>query len=257
MHALRAAAECIEGNADAVESELREFSYIVSHDLATEFRHVSEFAKLLIKDLEQLSAEGAWRSNADIIISSSARCQAMLGQLRLYSRAQQAQIAWRECDARRLVETALLQISDQLRQAGARVRIEVSGRVCGEEKLLVDAIRRVVENAAQFPRTGAPLEIAIDGADQPQGAWRLRVSDNGEGLERQYWDKAFGMFWRLEPHANPSRVGAGLAVVRRILRRHHGEARFVECEEGACIELALANAPPSKAGVRVLAAVTP
>jgi signal transduction histidine kinase len=37
-------------------------------------------------------------------------------------------------------------------------------------------------------------------------------------------------------------VGAGLAICRRIARRHGGEASFIDRAEGACFELALPHA---------------
>jgi signal transduction histidine kinase len=47
------------------------------------------------------------------------------------------------------------------------------------------------------------------------------------------------MFWRLNPDDTAGGVGAGLAIVRRIVRRHGGEARFVPGAAGACVEVEL------------------
>jgi light-regulated signal transduction histidine kinase (bacteriophytochrome) len=69
--------------------------------------------------------------------------------------------------------------------------------------------------------------------------WVGRVMDEGIGLDPAYHEKAFRMFWRLNPDCTASGVGAGLALVRRIVRRHGGEARFLPSAAGACIEVGL------------------
>ena len=45
------------------------------------------------------------------------------------------------------------------------------------------------------------------------------------------------MFRQLNTEGAYAGVGAGLAICRRIARRHGGEAMFLDCDEGACVEL--------------------
>jgi signal transduction histidine kinase len=51
------------------------------------------------------------------------------------------------------------------------------------------------------------------------------------------------MFRRLNGEDEFPGVGAGLAICRRIARRHGGDVRFIECEGGACAELSLPRSP--------------
>jgi signal transduction histidine kinase len=233
MHALKLAATSEQ---DPVEEELRDFAYIVSHDLATEFRHVAVFSKQLL-EAPEIRANDAWRSHADIISRASDRCRDMLEQLLIYSRAQGATLAFEDCDARRLVEGGVLQLSAPIRIAQADVSIDVSGRLRGDDRWLTVAFKNIVENALQFPRAGVPPCVELKGGPVAGGGWALRVSDNGVGLERAYWEKAFRMFWRLDPEDGVGGVGAGLPISRRIVRRHRGEVRFVDHEGGACVEI--------------------
>jgi signal transduction histidine kinase len=65
------------------------------------------------------------------------------------------------------------------------------------------------------------------------------VRDNGVGVEPRHREAAFAMFRRLNGGDVYPGAGAGLAICRRIARRHGGEARFVDCAEGACVEFAV------------------
>jgi signal transduction histidine kinase len=55
-----------------------------------------------------------------------------------------------------------------------------------------------------------------------QGANELFVKDNGLGIAAPYHQKVFGLFERLNPDAEGT--GIGLALVRRIIVGHGGEA---------------------------------
>jgi signal transduction histidine kinase len=71
----------------------------------------------------------------------------------------------------------------------------------------------------------------------------VRIADNGQGIAPEHRERVFGMFQHLNGEESYLGVGAGLAICRRIARRHGGEARFIDRAEGACFELALPYAP--------------
>jgi len=220
-----------------IERELSEFSYIVSHDLAAPCRHLSHFSQLLLRDMGGELTDSQ-RTYSSQIQAAGAKCQAMLEQLILFSRAQACPLNYGLHDAAYLARTALLQISQEVREAEADVSIGAPGRVFGDDNLLTMVLKELMLNAIKFRQPGQPCRVRIS-METDEDRWVGRVMDEGIGLDPGYHEKAFRMFWRLNPDCTASGVGAGLAIVRRIVRRHGGEARFLPSAAGACIEVEL------------------
>jgi len=221
----------------AVERELQDFSYIVSHDLAASFRHLAGFSRLLLGELgEGLSPRQ--QGHADHIRRASDRCLAMLEQLLVFSRLQQKILAPVRQDATPAMQLVMLNLAREIRDAGAEITLEPLGAPYADPDLLATAFRCLLDNAIKFSRPGVPPRITITARSGKTG-WRLRVADNGCGVDPIYRERAFRMFLRLNGEDAYPGVGAGLAIARRIARRHGGEAMFVDCAEGACVELTL------------------
>lgn len=229
-----------ERRAAETERELQEFSYIVSHDLAASCRHVAEFSRLLLAEFgDDLTSRQ--QAHADHIRTATEKSQLMMEQLLAFSRVQQKLLEVVRQDATPILRLAMLQLSI-VETIGIEVVVEPLGEVYADTKLLGMIFHELLDNAIKFRRPGTPLRIAVQAADD--GAfWRLRITDNGFGIEPAFREKAFRMFHRLNGEGAYPGVGAGLAICRRIARRHGGEARFIDCADGACVEVALPCGP--------------
>jgi light-regulated signal transduction histidine kinase (bacteriophytochrome) len=221
----------------AAEEELQSFSYIVSHDLAASFRHVSEFSRLLLGELtEDLTVRQ--QAHATHVRAATEKCQAMMEQLLAYSRVQQKTLdkVWQDANAS--FELPILQLKARAAAEDVELHVEPLGEVCADTALLVLAFRLLMDNAVKFRRPEVHPRIAVRPAHDAL-MWRMQITDNGIGVEPAYREKAFQMFHRLHGEDAFPGVGAGLAICRRIARRHDGALTFLDRAEGACIELAL------------------
>jgi light-regulated signal transduction histidine kinase (bacteriophytochrome) len=226
-----------EGRAAVAEQELQAFSYIVSHDLAASLRHVTEFSRLLLDELGEGGSDRQ-RAHAKQIRAATNKCQAMMEQLLVFSRVQQRTLTLTRQDVTPTLRLVLLQLAAEIRTARAEISIEPLGEVDVDLDLLAMAFRHLLANAIKFRRRDIRPRIVVQ-AVRDQGFWRLRITDNGLGVEPAYRDKAFRIFQRLNGEDAYPGVGAGLALCRRIARRHGGDVTFLDCDEGACVELTL------------------
>lgn len=224
----------------AIEQELQSFSYIVSHEMAATLRHLTEFSVLLLADLGEEITDRQ-QLYAAHMRAAGVNCQAMLEQLLVFSRLQQKALTKVRQDAMPILRLPMLQLAAQAQAVGAEITLAPLGEVYADAELLGLAFSRLMDNAIKFASPGAPPRIAVRPAHD-ELFWRMRISDNGVGVDSAYREAAFQMFRRLHGQNAYSGVGAGLAICRRIARRHGGEVRFLDCAEGACAELALPHA---------------
>jgi signal transduction histidine kinase len=224
----------------SVEKELSEFSYIVSHDLAASCRHLAQFSELLLRDLGPLLTEPQ-RNYAKHIQAAGQKCQAMMEQLLVFSRIQSRELNMGPHDAMEILGAARLQLSEKVKAYPAEISIDGAGIVVGDAAVLIVALRELIDNAMKFRKADQACVIRVS-ARQENGRFVARVADNGIGLAEDLREKAFRMFWQRKPDAT-SGIGAGLAICRRVARRHGGDVRFVDQSDGCCLEIDL-PAPP-------------
>lgn len=224
-----------EASRRAAEQELRDFSYIVSHDLAATFRHVAEFTDLLMRDLGPAASEKQ-RLFTEHIRRETSTCQTMMEQLLVYSRIQQRELSLARHDMTHLFETAMIQLSAEARAAKAEMSVEALGEHVVDADLMVQAFKHALSNAIKFRRPETPLTVRAR-ASGSDGCWGVDVIDNGVGVALNRQEKMFSMFYQDFPHGDYPGIGAGLAICRRILRRHGGDAVFVPAPVGACLRL--------------------
>ncbi|MBV9511158.1 MAG: hypothetical protein JO303_12850 [Caulobacteraceae bacterium] len=222
---------------DPVEAELADLSYMVSHDLAAAVRHVSEFSRMLLSDLGG-SLTPRQERYAERVQLAGGRCQRMLEQLLVFSRAQQKELACVTHDPATLIRMAMLQLSTEMHQSQAKVVIDPLEEVFADPDLMLLAFKHLLDNAIKFRRPETAPHIHIT-SPPTRNAWTIRISDDGVGVAPEYHEKAFRMFQRLNPESAYPGVGVGLTLCRRIARRHGGEVRFIDQAKGACVEMTI------------------
>jgi light-regulated signal transduction histidine kinase (bacteriophytochrome) len=80
----------------------------------------------------------------------------------------------------------------------------------------------LIGNAVKYSRPRDPAQIEIGCAGEEDGRMILFVRDNGVGFDMQYAHKLFGVFQRLHRADEFEGTGIGLAIVQRVIARHHG-----------------------------------
>jgi two-component system sensor kinase FixL len=89
--------------------------------------------------------------------------------------------------------------------------------------------QNLIGNSIRF--MDKPEGIVRVGCEDEGTHWKLSVSDNGPGIDRQYHDKIFQIFQTLAPRDDHESTGIGLTLVKKIIELYGSSIR-VESETG-------------------------
>ncbi|MFO0625849.1 MAG: HAMP domain-containing sensor histidine kinase [Polyangiales bacterium] len=131
---------------------------------------------------------------------------------------------------------------DDVARARVSLRADDEGMVRGDPTLLRVMVHNAVENALKFAPAGA-ITVAVRAA---AATVVVQVRDAGPGVPASQREALFAPFHRSAAAraAGLPGHGVGLALIAHVARAHGGEARFVDADRGATLEVSL---PPWRA----------
>jgi PAS domain S-box-containing protein len=199
--------------------ELGQFAYIASHDLQEPLRMVASYTQLLSKRYK-----GKLDSDADEFIAfavdGAARMQRLIQDLLAYSRVGTKGQELRDTSSEDAFQQALINLRSAVKESGAVVTHDSLPMVLADEMQLVQLFQNLIGNAIKYQKVGIPqVHIA---ATNGETRWTFSITDNGLGIDSQYFDKIFGMFQRLHKREEYAGTGIGLAICKKIVERHGG-----------------------------------
>ncbi len=219
----RQAEEAIRGQAKLLEEankELEAFSYSVSHDLRAPLRAISGYARILMEEhAAELSPEA--QDHLKRVHGGAQRMNELISDLLEFSRLSRQPLHKEVVDPAQVARQALGELSGE--QTGWEVEVIIAEMPpCQADPALLRRVyANLLDNALKFTREQPEALIEV-GWEQQDGEAVYYVRDNGVGFDMRYADRLFTVFQRLHSEGEYEGVGAGLAIVQRIVRRHGG-----------------------------------
>jgi signal transduction histidine kinase len=202
--------QLVEANA-----ELESFSYSVSHDLRAPLRSINGYTKILEEDLnDKLDEQG--RRTLNRIIHNASRMNKLIDDLLEFSKLGRKELEKSNIDTTKLVKS----IVDEMKPK-ANVVVDDLIKAQADHALITQVWINLISNAIKYSekKTNPTVEV---GSSLNNGEVIYYVKDNGAGFNMEYSDKLFGVFQRLHKENEFQGTGIGLALVKRIVAKHHG-----------------------------------
>ena len=106
------------------------------------------------------------------------------------------------------------------------IQIEQPGQlpIYGNLDLLQSATENIVRNALKYTKDAIALKIFLQ-EDEKNEYLRIRVDDNGAGLDPSEFENIFKPFYRVDETRTRSTggTGLGLAIVANVINEHQGK----------------------------------
>ncbi|MBE0635142.1 PAS domain S-box protein [Candidatus Bipolaricaulota bacterium] len=208
--------------------ELEQFAYVASHDLQEPLRMVASYTQLLERRYKDALDDEA-RDFIGFAVDGANRMQRLINDLLTFSRIQTKGRAFAAVDLNTVVGHAQANLGAAVDETAALITAESLPEVLGDEAQLLSVFQNLMGNAIKFHSDESP-RIHIRARDVG-ASWEISVSDNGIGINPDFYERIFVIFQRLHTREEYPGTGIGLALCKRIIERHGGRIWVAETKQ--------------------------
>ncbi|WP_296150533.1 ATP-binding protein [uncultured Flavobacterium sp.] len=202
------------------QEELGAFSYSVSHDLRAPIRAINGYAQILIEDhSHSIDADG--KQVLQAVINNSKKMGLLIDDLLAFSKLGRKEVTAAFIDMSALLKGVVDDIISDNGKIAPLFEMEELLPANGDQSLIRQVWVNLISNAVKYSKYKPEIRIKIT-SKAKKGRIEYCVKDWGSGFDMEYYDKLFGVFQRLHSQEEFEGTGIGLAIVQKIVSRHHG-----------------------------------
>lgn len=243
--------------------EVKQFAYIVSHDLraplislrgfsaelrmscATMKSHLAEILPLLNEEQQREVSAVVHQDVPEalgFIDASVERMDSFINAVLVLSRLGRRELSFERVDLREVVQGALKTLAHQIEERRVEVMVGSLPEVVADRTAMEQILGNILTNAVNYLEPGRAGQIEV-GGERRDGETSLFVRDNGRGIAGPDMPKVFAPF-RRAGRQDVKGEGMGLAYAQILACRHGGHIR---CESelgvGTTFTLVLSDHP--------------
>ncbi|WP_104106383.1 ATP-binding protein [Nocardioides sp. 616] len=228
-----------------------EFISLVSHEFRTPLASILGYLDLL--RLESGALDEEQLGYLDVLVRNTERLRSLVDDL-----LTSAQLVFgAPMTATEVEVTDVVRAAVETQQPAARdlgVRVEVAGdpvvRLISDPQRLGQVVDNLLSNAVKYSRSGGRVEITTVQEEAANGARqaRIRVADQGTGIERDELGRITERFYRTRDtrRRRVQGIGLGLSLVHAIIEEHGGVLTIdSEPGRGTVVEAVIPDLQPA------------
>ena len=217
----------------AMNKELESFTYVSSHDLQEPLRKLQIFAGIILeKENKNLSERG--KNYFHLMQQSAARMQQLIHDLLAFSRIRDAEQKFEKTTLNQIIEVVKVELKEAIIENKAIIEVKNDCEIKIIPFQFRQLLNNLLSNSLKFTKPNIPAHVIIDckmlkskqvkvkGLLPNHDYWKISISDNGIGFEKEFSEKIFELFQKLHGKEEYPGTGIGLAIVKKIVENHHG-----------------------------------
>ncbi|MDO3695406.1 ATP-binding protein [Wenyingzhuangia sp. chi5] len=197
-------------------NELSEYAHMVSHDLKSPLRSIDALTAWLKEDYGSLVDEQG-KQTIELIRANVEKMDALVTGILEYSTLGKKEEIIYPIDLNLLLKEIIeyIEIPDH-------IEVRIKGKlpiVNGDKHRLQQLFQNLIVNAISYnDKEKGWVEVGY----QPKGDMlQFYVKDNGKGIDKNYFEKVFKAFFKLEN--SQKSIGIGLSIVKKIVEIYKGK----------------------------------
>ncbi len=211
---------------ESINRELKEFAYIVSHDLKAPLRGIKTLVEWISADYAEKLDE-AGKEQMKLLTKQVERMHNLIEGVLQYSRVtrDKGQRAW--VNLNELVPQVIDSIAPP-----ENVSIGIAGElptISFEPTRIAQVFQNLLGNAVKY--MDKPQGRITIGCAEEDGCWKFGICDNGPGIDEKHFERIFQIFQTLNSRDELESTGVGLTIAKKIVQMYGGRI-WVESKLG-------------------------
>lgn len=211
--------------------KLREFAYVVSHDLKAPLRKTSTYLDLIREKITVGDADAIY-SYLDKTQSAARQMQDLIDKLLTFASVDNQDPEKERCDLNIIIQEVIENLGPAIKQKGATITADNLPAVLAARFQMTQLFQNLLSNALKFCKEDLPpvIEISHETITRPDKSYLvILVKDNCIGFKSEHSAIVFSAFTRL--HRQYDGTGLGLSICKKIVENHGGSIS-VRSDEG-------------------------
>ena len=211
---------------DHINRELKEFAYIVSHDLKAPLRGIKTLANWILSDCADKLGDQA-NEQMNLLLERVERMYNLIEGTLQYSRAGRAEGKRVQVNLNNFVPEIIDMVVPP-ENITVTIENELPVIEC-EEVHIMQVFQNLLSNAIKY--MDKPQGWIKVGCIEQDGFWKFSIADNGPGIEEKHFEKIFKIFQALPTSPDFQGTGVGLTVAKKIVELYDGNI-WIESKVG-------------------------